>query len=59
MDYPKVLLKSDSLLAKHLSKTVFEKLKDKQTILGFTLRDVIKSGIANLDSSIGAYAGDE
>ncbi len=59
MTYPKQLKSSNSLLAKHLTKDVFELLKDKTTSNGFTLNDVIKSGVNNLDSGIGAYAGDE
>lgn len=33
-----------SLLKKHLTKDVFEKLKDKKTSLGGTLADCIRSG---------------
>ncbi len=59
MNFPETLKNSNSLLAKHLTKEVFELLKDKQTYNGYTLNDVIKSGVKNLDSGIGAYAGDE
>ena len=47
-----------SMLCKHLSKTLFEALKDKKTSHGFTLHDAINSGLENIDSSIGVYAGD-
>ncbi len=57
--YPRELLKSDSLLAKHLSEAIFEQLKNLQTTNGFTLKNVINSGLKNLDSGIGIYAGDE
>jgi len=59
MKYPTILKNAKSLLAKHLTKEVFEQLKDKKTSNGFTLHDVIKSGVKNPDSVIGAYAGDE
>ncbi|HIE46097.1 MAG TPA: arginine kinase [Flavobacteriaceae bacterium] len=59
MKFPIVLKNSKSLLAKYLTKEIFEQLKDKSTQNGFTLNNVIKSGIKNLDSGIGAYAGDE
>ena len=59
MKFPKPLENSNSLLAKYLTKAVFEQLKDKKTTNNFTLKDVIKSGVKNLDSGIGAYAGDE
>jgi creatine kinase/arginine kinase len=59
MKFPTDLKNSKSLLAKYLTKEVFEQLKDKKTSNGFTLNDVIKSGIKNLDSGIGAYVGDE
>lgn len=35
---------SKSLLKKHLTKEVYEKLKDKKTKLGGTLADCIRSG---------------
>uniref|UniRef100_A0A0N5B494 arginine kinase n=1 Tax=Strongyloides papillosus TaxID=174720 RepID=A0A0N5B494_STREA len=47
-----------SLLKKHLTKEVMNKLKMKKTRLGATLLDVIQSGVANLDSGIGVYAPD-
>ena len=46
------------MLCKHLSKDVFEKLKNKQTANGFTIKDAINSGVENIDSGIGVYAGD-
>ncbi|CAG5123632.1 unnamed protein product [Candidula unifasciata] len=47
-----------SLLKKHLTKDIFEKLKDKKTSRGATLGDCIISGVLNLDSGIGLYAAD-
>ena len=50
---PKMLLK------KYLTEDVYNSLKDKKTASGFTLGDLINSGLQNLDSSNGVYAGDE
>ena len=50
---PKMLLK------KYLTADVYNALKDKKTKSGYTLGDLIKSGVENLDSSNGVYAGDE
>ncbi|XP_050390412.1 taurocyamine kinase [Patella vulgata] len=47
-----------SLLKKHLSKEIFEKLKEKKTTLGGTLADCIRSGCENLESGVGIYACD-
>ena len=49
---------SHSLVKKHLSKTIFDKLKDRRTFRGYTLNHAIQSGISNPDSEIGIYAGD-
>lgn len=50
--------KGDSLLKKHLTKTLFDALKTRATIWGSILTDVIQSGLANPDSSVGIYAPD-
>ena len=47
------------LLKKYLTEDVYNALRDKKTKNGFTLTDLIKSGVENLDSSNGVYAGDE
>ncbi|KAF7633203.1 Arginine kinase [Meloidogyne graminicola] len=47
-----------SLLKKHFTESVKDKLKYKKTKLGGTLYDVIRSGVANLDSGVGVYAPD-
>ncbi len=47
-----------SLLEKHLTPELFEKLKSRKTVNGFTLYDAIRSGRENPDSSVGIYAGD-
>jgi len=38
---------------------VFEALKEKRTGFGFTVAQAINSGVKNIDSGIGVYAGDE
>ena len=48
-----------SLLKKHFTGEVLEALKTKQTSsFSSNLRDVIQSGVENLDSGIGVYAPD-
>uniref|UniRef100_A0AC35F0S8 Arginine kinase n=1 Tax=Panagrolaimus sp. PS1159 TaxID=55785 RepID=A0AC35F0S8_9BILA len=48
----------NSLLKKHLTQSVVDKLKYKKTKLGATLYDVIRSGVFNPDASVGVYAPD-
>jgi len=59
MNYPKFPKDCKSLLCKYLSEDLFEQLKDKQTSNGFTLEQAINSGVKNIDSGIGVYAGDK
>ncbi len=59
MHYPKFPDDCNSLLSKYLTPEVFEALKDKKTSNGFTLQQAINSGVVNLDSGIGVYAGDK
>ena len=59
MTYPTFAENCTSMLCKHLTPELFETLKDKKTANGFTLEKAIKSGIENVDSEIGVYAGDE
>ena len=59
MNYPKFPQDCSSLLCKYLTPELFEVLKDKKTSRGFTLEMAIKSGIENIDSGIGVYAGDK
>jgi creatine kinase/arginine kinase len=58
MKYPTLTQEHKSLMAKYLTPEVFEILKDKKTASGFTILDVVNSGVKNPDSGIGAYAGD-
>ena len=58
LQYPTFPKKCTSLLSKYLTQEVFEELKNRQTANGFTLENAINSGIQNLDSGIGVYAGD-
>jgi len=48
-----------SLLCKYLNDDIYSELKDKKTSNGFTIDDAIRSGVENIDSGIGVYAGDE
>lgn len=57
--YANQLKNSKSLLAKHLTKDIFKDLANKTTTNSFTLLQAINSGVQNLDSGIGVYAGDE
>jgi len=59
MTYPNFPENCTSMLCKHLTPELFETLKDKKTGNGFTLKEVINSGLENVDSEIGMYAGDE
>ncbi len=59
MNYPNLPEDCTSMLCKHLTPEVFEALKDKTTANGFTLEQAINSGVMNIDSGIGVYAGDE
>lgn len=59
MNYPNFPENCRSLLCRYLTPEVFELLKEKKTSNGFTLEQAINSGIQNIDSSIGVYAGDK
>jgi len=59
MTYPNFTKEHKSLMAKYLTKEIFEELKGLKTKNGFTIEQAIKSGIDNPDSGIGVYAGDE
>ena len=59
MNYPQLPQNCKSMLCKYLTPEVFEELKDKKTINGFTLKQAINSGVVNIDSGIGVYAGDK
>ncbi len=58
MTYPNFPQDCTSMLCRHLSRDIFEALKDKKTANGFTLEHAINSGLINRDSTIGVYAGD-
>ncbi len=58
MEYPDFTAEYQSLMAKNLTKDVFEQLKGVVTKNGFSLKDAINSGLVNPDSGIGVYAGD-
>lgn len=45
------------MLAQFLTEDVWNELKDKQDKHGYTLKQLINSGVVNKDSGIGVYAG--
>jgi len=59
MQYPNFTKEHKSLMSKYLTKDIFNALKNTKTANGFTIEDVINSGVKNPDSGIGAYAGDK
>jgi len=59
MNYPTLPKDCTSLLCKYLTPEIFEALKEKRTANGFTLAEAINSGVENIDSGIGVYAGDK
>ena len=59
MKYPAFSKECKSLLCKYLTARIFGELKDKKTANGFTLEQAINSGVQNIDSGIGVYAGDK
>ena len=59
MNYPNLPKECTSLLCKYLTAELFEELKDKKTKNNFTLAQAINSGLENIDSGIGVYAGDK
>ncbi|MFK5927009.1 MAG: phosphagen kinase [Desulfuromusa sp.] len=58
LSFPIFKQNCSSLLCRHLSKQIFEQLKDIVTSNGFTFSQAINSGVVNQDSSVGVYAGD-
>jgi len=46
-----------SLLSKHLTKEVWEEYKDQSDDMGVSFKTCIFSGVKNLDSGVGLYAG--
>ncbi|MBT8344293.1 MAG: arginine kinase [Sulfurovum sp.] len=59
MHYPNFPDDCNSLVSRFLTPEVFEVLKNKKTSNGFTLEQAIHSGVENVDSGIGVYAGDQ
>ena len=58
MNFPSFSQESTSLARKHLTRSIFNALKNKKTPNGFSLAMALASGIKNHDSGIGIYAGD-
>lgn len=51
-------MESKSLLKKHLTREIFDAIKQKQTSYGSGLKDAIQSGLKHPDSGVGVYAPD-
>ena len=49
----------NSLLKKYLTRDIYDQLKDLKTSRGISVWECINSGVVNLDSGCGVYAGDE
>jgi len=56
-DFPVFPEGTRSLLCKHLTREVWEKLQGKKDMFGFTFKQAIFSGCKNTDSGVGVYAG--
>ena len=59
MPYPDFPSDCSSALCRHLTPKLYAQLETLETRYGFTLDQLINSGVENPDSSIGVYAGDE
>ncbi|KAL7691030.1 putative ATP:guanido phosphotransferase, glutamine synthetase/guanido kinase, catalytic [Plasmopara halstedii] len=58
-NFPNFTPKHRSLMAKHLTKTLYDKLKYKHSSKGYTLDMAIQTGINNPHLRVGVVAGDE
>jgi len=58
MNYPTLPSDCTSMLCKYLTTELYSSLSNLKTANGFTLDDAIRSGVENIDSGIGVYAGD-
>ncbi|SEA74273.1 creatine kinase [Desulfuromusa kysingii] len=56
--FPEFNADCTSLLARYLSRQMYDRLKDKTTKNGYKFLQAINSGVINQDSQIGVYAGD-
>lgn len=56
-DMPQFPPNCKSLLSKFLTRQVWNECKDKTDNEGYTFRQAINSGVQNVDSGIGVYAG--
>ena len=54
---PKFPADCKSLLSKYLTQEIWDELHDKKDSSGFSFKEAIFSGCANVDSGIGVYAG--
>ena len=57
VDFPAFPEGTKSALSKHLTRGIWNALRDKKDKAGFSFREAIFSGCKNTDSGIGCYAG--
>eukprot|EP00899_Mesostigma_viride_P022728 jgi/Mesvir1/363/Mv18350-RA.2 len=57
-DMPLLTSRHTSLMAKHLTPSLYAKLKDRRTPWGFTLDMAIRAGVDSPNQAIGVTAGD-
>ncbi|KAG3212121.1 Creatine kinase, testis isozyme [Phytophthora cactorum] len=58
-NYPVLTPKHKSLMAKHLTPEIYDKLKDRKTANGYTIDQAIQTGIDTPHLGVGVVAGDE
>ncbi|GLE08901.1 hypothetical protein PINS_up020369 [Pythium insidiosum] len=59
MGFPDLTPQHRSLMAKHLTREIYAKLKDAKTSTGYTLDRAIQTGVDNPHLGVGITAGDE
>ena len=57
--FPEFTTAHKSLMAKHLTREIYDKLKDLKTSNGYTLEKAIQTGVDNPHLGVGVTAGDE
>jgi creatine kinase/arginine kinase len=59
MPYPEFVGDHSSLLRRYLTPELYDSLENLKSRYGYTIEELIRSGVENPDSSIGVYVGDE
>lgn len=58
-NFPRLTPKHQSLMAKHLSREIYDTLKDRATASGYTINQAIQTGVDTPHLGVGIVAGDE